>query len=131
MKKLLLTLILALVNTTVMAEWARVPGGEDAAFVVYTDSTTIRKAGNRVKMWDLRDYYKTAQKITGVKYLSTKNHTEYDCKEEQVRVLSAVLYSGKMGSGKAVKEFSDPDKWRPVPPDSLKAALWKIACDKK
>jgi hypothetical protein len=49
MKKLLLTLVLAVVSSSAMAEWVGV--GKKENFFSYVDSATIRKLGNMVKIW--------------------------------------------------------------------------------
>ena len=61
MKKLLLTLVLAIVSSSVMAEWVYIAESEEeveeAYFVTaYADPDTIRKTGNRVKMWVMEDF---------------------------------------------------------------------------
>ena len=57
MKKLLLTLMLAFMNTSAMAEWTEVEWThEDGGLTLYVDYTTIRKVGNKVKMLSLVDF---------------------------------------------------------------------------
>ena len=51
MKKLLLTLMLAVVSSSAMAKWVKV--SEDKLVTAYADPTTIRKNGDKVKMWAL------------------------------------------------------------------------------
>ena len=60
MKKLLLTLMLAIVSSSVMAEWVEISRNEDFGITVYADPANTRKSGNEVKMWVLVDY-KSAQ----------------------------------------------------------------------
>ena len=59
MKKLLLTLLLAAVSSSAMAEWVYVAKNKEGTYAVYADPTTIRKAGNTVKMWGLDDHKTT------------------------------------------------------------------------
>ena len=54
MKRLLITLLLAVLSTSAMAEWVQVNEGD--TFSAYVDPTTIRKAVNKVKMWTMQDY---------------------------------------------------------------------------
>ena len=65
MKRLLMGLMLAMTATAASAEWTRVDNDDDDdALIVYVDRATIRRDGNLVKMWDLKDY-KTVQAIAG------------------------------------------------------------------
>ena len=128
MKRLLMGLMLLVTAGAVSAEWT-VAGGNDQ-FVQYVDRATIRRNGNSVKMWDLFDY-KTVQKRAGDAYLSVKSQSEYDCKEEQIRILALLYFSGKMGSGKVVYSTSEAStQWRPISPASIGETLWKVACGK-
>ena len=133
MKQLLLGLMLLVTAGAASAEWTFVgdtgDGGDD--FIHYVDRATIRRNGNLVKMWDLKDY-KTPQKSSGGdSYLSIKSQSEYDCKEEQMRMLALLLFSGKMGSGKVVYSTSEASmQWQPISPVSIGETLWKVACGK-
>ena len=129
MKKLLLTLMLALVSTGAMAEWTQVSVND--VFTQYADFTTIRKTGDRVEMWELLDYKSEQKGVSGAKYLSEKAHKEYGCKEEQVRVLAISGFSKRMGDGKVVNSVREPTKWEPVQPTSVSDFLLVKACSKK
>ncbi len=131
MKKLLLTLILAVVSSSAMAEWVGVGRSVEAEGVtLYANPTTIRKSGNMVKMWRLIDY-KTAKDAAGKQYMSTKRQDEYDCKEERLRIISLVAYSKNMGKGKVVGTADNKlYDWFPVTPDSLEEIIWEYACGK-
>ena len=128
MNKLLFTLILALISTSAMAEWTKV-GESDSkgGYTAYADIASIRKAGNRVKMWALFDY-QIVQKASGVEFLSEKIRREYDCKEKQMRKLAFSLFSWNMEDGDLIRSYSQPQKWEIVPPDSIDEAEWKVAC---
>ena len=75
MKRLLMGLMLVMTATAASAEWTRV--GDADEFIQYVDVATIRRNGNLVKMWDLKDF-KTVQAIAGKSYLSDKGQQEYD-----------------------------------------------------
>ena len=108
-----------------MAEWVEVSETEDEDLTYYADPATIRKSGNKVKMWSLYDY-KTALD-PGV--LSAKEKVEYNCKERQRRQLFVSAYSENMGGGKTVLINNSRDEWEPVPPpDSVGEAVFKFAC---
>jgi len=128
MKKLLLTLMLSIVSSSAMAEWVEVDSNEK--FIAYADPITIRKSGNKVKMWGLMDY-NSVNEGAGYKYLSSKAQNEFDCKEEQRRTLYFSWHSENMGGGDVVYIGDEPTKnWSPVAPGSVGKNLWKFACGK-
>jgi len=88
MKKLLLTLMQVLISTSAMAKWVKVGSSADVdvGITLYADPATILKSGNMVKMLRLTDF-KTVQGNAGKQYMSTKRQHEYDCKEEQHRII--------------------------------------------
>ena len=130
MKKLLILLLL-LVSTSVFAEWTAVDRNA-AGITTYADFGTIKRKGNKVKMWSLLDY-KTVQKGVGdYRYLSVMTRDEYDCEEETILLLDFYRYSGNMREGDIV--YSAPNikvEARSVAPESIDEALFKIACGKK
>jgi hypothetical protein len=129
MRKVVLTMLLAVVTSGAAAEWVSVKRKETATY--YADPATIRNAGNVVKMWELHDF-KTAQVADGIKpYMSTKAQSEYDCKREQRRTLSVSSYSGNMARGKVMESATDPSEWDPVAPGSIGDLMWKFACGKR
>ncbi|MGC2048403.1 MAG: surface-adhesin E family protein, partial [Gallionella sp.] len=83
MKKLFMTLILALVSTSAFAQWIKV--GEDDESTIYTDPSTIRKKGDLIKIWSLYDF-KKAQNMSGKTYLSMEKQYEFDCVKGQSRL---------------------------------------------
>lgn len=107
-------------------EWEKISESSDGATVYYAPDT-IRKNGDRVKMWYLYDY-KNAQDPFSEPYLSKKAQFEDDCKEEQIRLLAFSVHSGNMGAGEVVYSNSDPLKWEPVWPSSIGETMWKFAC---
>lgn len=91
----------------------------------------MQRSGNVVKMWFLVDF-KMAQVDSNTKtFLSSKDHSEYDCKEERTRTLYYNNYSENMGRGKIIFTLKDPLQWRPAGSGTIAAALLKIACSKK
>jgi hypothetical protein len=134
MKKLLLTLMLVVVSSSAMAEWAEVGWAEDGNATFYADPATIRKSSNKVKMWNMLDYkIGTVIKLSYQSYIyvrSLRRQTEYDCKEEKQRILYVDLLSGNMGSGETVFTAHKEDDWVPIPHGAANLIFWKIACGK-
>jgi hypothetical protein len=128
MRKAILMMLLAVVSSSALAEWAEV--FRDEAVTVYTDPATIRKAGNRATMWVLYDYKSVQSSNSSKPYRSSRKQSEYDCKEEQSRILSLTAHSGNMAEVDTVFSLSKPEEWEPVRPSSLAELMWKIACGK-
>ena len=88
MKKLLLTLMLAVVSSSAMAEWVEVGhANQQGVYInVYADPATIRKSGNTVKMWSVYDYLEAKNNPNLPTFRSIKRQEEYDCKEEKKKM---------------------------------------------
>jgi hypothetical protein len=135
MKKIILAvllMLLAVVSSNAIAEWVKVtPDTDNNTQISYADPATIRKKGNMVKMWGLIDYKAARIDFTGMTYMSLQEQSEYDCEEDQVRILYFSFHSENMGRGKLLFSNSDPQKWQPAPPGSPADEMWKIACGKR
>lgn len=131
MRKVILMLLLAVLSSSAMAEWVKV-GANDKS-TIYADPATIRKEGNMVKMWRLKNYGSPkVYSFSTNTVLSDREQSEYDCKEEQYRSLYISYHSEKYGKGEVVYRDTYPaSNWRPVEPDSIGAELWKLACGKR
>lgn len=129
MYKILLILIPAFISNTVMANWSLVDKSADGSAAIYTDFDTIQKTEDKVKMWSLGDF-KTVREFSKIQFLSSKYQKEYDCKQEQARMLAFTLFSSNMGEGQVVYSNRDPDEWESVSPGSVAKTLWEIACGK-
>ena len=129
MRKAILIMLLAGVSSGAAAAWERV--GDNIDFIGYADPATIRKVGNMVQMWVLRDY-KTAQVFEGGPYMSTREQFEYDCKQERLQLLTVFAHSENLAKGKIVhSESFDYEEWQPVPRGTINQSLWKFACGKR
>ncbi len=127
MPKAILILLLAAVSNGAAAEWVNV-STDDSGSTIYADPSTIRKVGNRVKMWVLFDYRK-ATLDAGDKIMSKRKHEEYDCKKKQIRLLYLSKHTGRFTEGKVVYLNDIPyNKWVPVVPGSVFEDLWRYAC---
>ena len=110
MKRLLMGLMLLVTAGAANAGWTIVgdTGDDGDDFIQYVDRATIRRNGNFVKMWDLKNY-KTVQTNAGYSYLLSMTQREFDCKEEKLRILALTWFSGQMGNGNPVYSGSDPE----------------------
>lgn len=126
--KYLLVLILILASDLAMAEWSKIGESEKrGGYTAYADLTSARKAYNRVKMWVLFDY-KIEQKSLDL-ILSEKIRREYDCEEEQMRMLAFSLFSWNMEKGDLVRSYNQPQKWEKIQSGSIDELEWKAACN--
>ena len=130
MIKIFFSLMLMSICGNAGAGWVYVSETEKSiiikdAFIAYADPTTIRKTGNIVKMWSLYDY-KFPQK-QGV--ISIRQKSEYNCTEKKRRQLFLSAYSGRMGNGKTILIYNQPDDdWERFPLGSVRKAMLKFAC---
>jgi hypothetical protein len=130
MNKLLIAVLLAVLSTSVLAEWTDVGSSDNSTG--YADFSTIRKSGNKVKMWYLVDH-KVVKifKGDGTRFLSSVTFTEYDCKEETQRQLTFSWYSKNMGQGDIVYMSGNLHaEFEPITPGSIDNTLFKVACGK-
>ena len=126
MKKIGSILLLAAISTSAAAQWVEI--ASNPTFTTYANRTTIRMAGDKVRMWDLTDFRAVRASASGKEYISSKIESEYDCKEWQFRILFFSDHSGHMGEGEVVYRDPNPCRWQPVFPSTISEALWNIAC---
>jgi hypothetical protein len=127
MKKLTLLLLL-LISTNVLAEWTVLESASsEDGFDVYVNTESIRRDGNKVKMWNMYDYKKV--KVDVKNYLASVSHVEYDCNEETLRLLDLFWYTGNMGQGQPVFSNTNIQK-DPISiiPETIHESLFNIAC---
>jgi TonB family protein len=128
MKRLML-IVLLLAAGSAWGEWTGI--GKVGDETIYLDFATIRRTGNLVKAWTLWDY-KTVRTLSGGgKYLSAKTQMQLDCKEEGLRTIAFVKYSGHMGEGNVASSNSDPTTWDPVVPSTIGETLFNTVCTKQ
>ena len=130
MKKLLLILVLAIMSSSVMAEWVRVNYHSGNSSTTYVNLFTIEKSDRTVKIWSLVDYKKAQERAFLPLYLSINRQNEFNCIEGQMRELYAAYHAKNMGEGKVTFSDNTPDSWNVVSPDSIGRELWKYACGK-
>ena len=131
MKKILVLLLL-MVSTNVFAEWTRVTESADGDMTAYIDYGTIKKKGNKVKMWHLQDYKAVQESAEGKGYLSGASYHEYDCEEETRKMLDLYLYSGNIGDGEITNSYQNiKGEAKSILPRSIDETLFKAACSKK
>lgn len=128
---MILALLILMISTNVFAEWTKVTDSSDGDITVYVDYRSIKKKGNKVKMFDLSDF-KTVQKTKSYRYLSQLSLNEYDCEKERRRMFDFHWFSENMKKGDIVySEKNINDEGKSIPTDSIGTDLFNIACGKK
>lgn len=104
--------------------------GGNGFCVLYSNPATIRREGDRVKIWELLDHKVMVQLADGKAHMSIKRLSEYDCAQDRWRTLNLTLHTGQMATGEVVYSSADPDDWHPVLIGSAGEALRAFACSK-
>ena len=118
--------LLVLFATPAWAGWEHAVQSEDGDRLLI-DYQTIRKDGNKVKFWQLVNY-QTPQALGEVKYLSTRSRQEYDCKQEQKRVLTVTAFGNWNADGQVVIKEEETGKWQEIAPETVVWAIMKKVC---
>jgi len=130
MNKLLITLALTLISSSVVAaEWMQIPNASDNAFNLHLNMEEVTNSGNKAKMWVMYDSTSAQALASGEKYLSVKMLNEYDCKEIKSRTIFYSWHSENMGAGTSIRTKDSPKaKWNLIPPRSDGKISQRIAC---
>lgn len=93
---------------------------------VYIDTDTMAGGGRYRKVWELQTFRNPSPQ--GM--LSMKIHKEYDCKDESARMLSYVVFKGKMGTGEKMGTVNTPGEWQPVSKNPGAKGGFRMVCGK-
>jgi hypothetical protein len=126
MRNAIVMMLLAVVSSSVAAEWVRV--GHTESFTAYANPATLRKTGYMARMWQLFDYASVQSATDDKQYLSTRSRFEHDCNEMRTRQLAVRAHAKNMGAGKIIDSVSTTGEWKPIPPDSILQTMWETAC---
>lgn len=119
-------MVLAIASTAARAEWVRVHSNDK--LTAYADTSSMRKKLNIVKIWSLFDFRTEGVLSDGSTYQSIMRETEFNCRENQQRMISFTIHSGKMGKGKVLENGSDPQDWKPVSKENIAVNMKEFAC---
>ncbi len=126
MRKLLIGLALSVMATAAHAEWVLVSTSADGN-KTYAESTTKKRTGNMVRMWEILDYAKPTV-FKGKAYQSDRDFVQYDCVESTVQNLQLVLFAGKMATGEIVGSENTPGNKSFVAPGTVGNTMLNFAC---
>lgn len=127
-KRWALSLFLASVSASALAEWTEIEKFDDG-MRVFVDPATVRRTGDTAQLLHLVRWGEPQLEPGSPNYLSTVVRTAYDCLGKREKYLASTSYSGTMGNGSTV--ISDEDEvenWYSISASSLEEKLWKVAC---
>jgi hypothetical protein len=128
MKKIVITLTLIIIATNAYAEWAIYSVVKDG--VLFYDKDTIRRNGDKVKVWDYVNFNLEGETDPDLlKYSSQRSLVEIDCINETYTTLHSDLYSKPNLEGDYKKLGSNNEK-KYIVPNSTFARLMKLTCKK-
>jgi len=125
-----LSSFLLLASCTVLADWTKISSDKDI-YSAYADKESIRRQGDMARMHGLYDFRRQDFTPEGIGLFSTVVLREYDCSKRQVRLLSAIDFSGPMGAGTAVSTSNDPRRWEAVIEGGIDALYLNFVCGAK
>ena len=112
------------------AAWFKIGVNSDIGTTFYVDPTSIRKSGDKAKMWSLYNY-SSVRDTLGVWSLSSIALNEYDCKEDRVIIRFLSVHSGNMGEGEVALISMNIDASEiHVPSGSISKISLRLACGK-
>ena len=71
------------ISSSVSAEWDYIARAADHSSATYVEGTSIRKLGDKVKLWEMLDY-EEGRELGSKQVLSFKSLKEHDCKEKKI-----------------------------------------------
>ncbi|MBI3370193.1 MAG: hypothetical protein HY017_00350 [Betaproteobacteria bacterium] len=114
--------VLMMVATGAWAEWMNYAETDEVAF--YIDLATVRKDGNRRRVWALHDLKQRGPRGDS----SIRLLFEYDCKDRLNRILARITYSGKMLTGTALDVDHKISEWNQIAPRTIFEAALEMLC---
>lgn len=127
MRHLFSILFLTALVGSAIADWQQVPANGEG-LTVYADPGSISKSSGYIVMNSLYDFKTIRNEDRLEPYLSVIFRIEYNCANEQRRVLGFSNFTSNMGHGDVVFFYHDIGNWTLFEQGSLSEALWKFAC---
>lgn len=129
LKLLLVFLLLSGMSSVALAEWVRIYGNDQLN--AYADASSIRKRGNITKVVSLFDFREVRVLKDGTPYHSIIREAEFNCKQNQQRMVSFAIYSAKMAKGKIVESGEETQDWKTVSREQIARDMKKYVCSKE
>jgi hypothetical protein len=128
LKLLAVFLMLSGMSSAALAEWVRIYGNDQLN--AYADAASIRKKGNITKVIALFDFRDERVLKDGMPYQSIVRETEFNCKQNQQRMVSFAIYSAKMAKGKIVESGDEAQDWKTVSREQVARDMKKYVCSR-
>jgi hypothetical protein len=134
MRKMILSLLAAVLSTCAMADWVLIFKYSDAD--VYVNPASVERVKDKSTMWHLTDS-RTDKDFLGVKYRSSTMLVEYDCARVTSREVKLMYYGGQMGQGEPSGTSPPAGGYflgypaLPLRPDTPAEVAWKMACGRQ
>ena len=122
----LLALILVVISMSAQAEWTKVGTGDAPELgqrTFYIDFANIKKSGVRRNVLELIDFSAAFNGSRSIKTLS-----EFDCKNNTVRILTFTAYSESMSRGKIIYDDRKPRNTEKIADDKIEFA--RLICSR-
>ena len=116
-------MLLSIFSFSALADWQKYSSGGDDGTSLFFNRSTIKKNGNKVKLWLLIDYLTPFNSAKSIKY-----YREFDCKKDTVETLFIATYKENMGMGDLIISGKSENGVTPIIPDSTDAILKNIMC---
>lgn len=120
-----LPVLLLSLAPAVQADWKSV--GESSDAYIYIDPLSVQREAGRARITWLLDF-KYPQSEAGRRFLSQKTVSEFECRQQQERVLSFEWHDGAKGGGNVVHAVSQAEPWARFERASLDALIAREAC---
>lgn len=108
------------------ADWTRFSALEADAVVVYVDIGSIRREGDKIRLWQLFDFKEPDSRGRR----SYRTLAELDCKESKIRYVQDEYFAGKMASGALLDSNATPHEWTYAAPGTLPMMMLTVHCQK-
>ena len=120
-----------LASGNAMAAWQEI--GTVDSVIVFIDSATIQKQGDKSQILSMLDFKKPGQNPKSKEVISSIiGLNEFDCSAIKYRPIEFKAFAGNNGKGKVVEEQKTPDSpFEAVENKTWAAGVFNVACGKK
>ena len=119
---ILIFLIFYSLNVFADFKWKKIGSTEDGS-VIYVDTQSIKKVGNKAFFFTMMDY---AKPFEGV--LSNRIYQELNCSDLTFRYLKDFYYPQPMANGEPIGTLDEPSEWKSAKPGSIGEEAFKFVC---
>jgi hypothetical protein len=127
----ILTALTLLPLSNSFAAWTEL--GSNEAMVVYVDTDTINRSGEKAQILSMLDFKKPGMNPQNKEPVSSMvGINEYNCPAISYRPIEYKEFAGNKGSGKMVSDNKTPkSEFEPVVSESWTAGVFNVVCQRK